>query len=122
MEQRDQGSEGTEDRVQVINPWLGLRIGAVDYAVYLVENLANSSTGNLCDGCVEWNESRIFINGNLDKQRRRYVLWHEIIHCITDHAGDLDLTTVEDEVAVTILAHGITQVLKDNPFLAEKDL
>jgi len=44
---------------------------------------------------------------------RRVTLWHEIVHGILYAAGQTD----HDEVLTDAIAHGIVQVLRDNPEL-----
>ena len=57
----------------------------------------------------------ITIERDMPMQRKQVTLWHELIHAILNHAQRSD---VSDEV-VGVLAFGIVDLLKDNPWLRE---
>ena len=91
-----------------------IRIGTIDYEVFLVDGLEDSE-GNKLDGQIRHSESAIYLESKLEVQSQRAVLWHEIIHGILSQHG---LGHHAEELCDT-LAYGIMGVLKDNPKLRE---
>ncbi len=55
----------------------------------------------------------IRLNKAMRPDIRQVTLWHEIVHGILYAAGQTD----HDEVLTDAIAHGIVQVLRDNPEL-----
>ena len=89
-----------------------LRIGAIEYAVVRVKGL--SVDDEPADGCLAYLECAIQLEATTAPQLSRVTLWHEILHAILAHSGrQLD----HDEDEIEALAHGIVQVLRDNPEL-----
>jgi hypothetical protein len=83
-----------------------VKIGAFDFAIEYDDRLEeNSQLGriNLTGGTIG-------IRPDMAISLERMTIMHEILHGIMFTAGIRDL----DESLVNIMAHGITQVLKDN--------
>lgn len=83
-----------------------IQIGAIAY------ELVETPLDNL-HGDISTIRCRIRIDADQDSQAKRVTLWHEIIHGILYGAGLRE----HDEQVVDALAHGIVQVLRDNPQL-----
>lgn len=86
-----------------------VRIGWVQYAV--VDDVDLNLEG--ASGQIRYLKDEIALMPNLAPQAKLFVLWHEMVHGILTLAGTDD----HDEQTVNKLAHGIIQVLKDNPDL-----
>lgn len=82
-------------------------IGPITYKV------AEVKTGDSICGDCNTMKCLIRINKTMDPQIKRVTLWHEIVHGILFTAGMLD----HDEQIVDAIAHGVVQVLRDNPEL-----
>ena len=85
-----------------------LRLGALTYTV---------DEGKLKQQCghCDYEHARIRIHRTLDPQLKRVTLWHEIIHALLFNAGVYE--PEHNEQQIDALAHGIVQVLRDNPQL-----
>lgn len=88
-----------------------IRIGSVSYAVRLVEELAGDSRALYGD--INYGRCRIRVSADMDAQVQRVTLWHEVLHGILNNAA----ITEHPEQLIGALAHGIIQVLNDNPIL-----
>jgi hypothetical protein len=84
-----------------------VKIGPIRYDV--VETEINTHT---C-GETDVMKCRIRINAGMHPDIAKVTLWHEIIHGILFAAGLTD----HDEQVTDAIAHGIVQVLADNPEL-----
>lgn len=84
-------------------------IGPIAYQV--VETELN---GNLC-GDIDTMKCRIRIEQSMAPDIKRVTLWHEIVHGILFAAGITD----HSEIQVDALAHGLVQLLRDNPELRQ---
>jgi len=89
-----------------------ITIGPLIYTVVEVEELASAS-GQLY-GDIDYGRCRIRICADSDPQIRRITLWHEVLHGILAAAAQ---TEDHNEAHIDALAHGIVQVLRDNPEL-----
>jgi hypothetical protein len=87
-------------------------IGPISYRVVHIEELA-SDTGRL-HGDIDFSKCRIRLDAGDDPQRQHQTLWHEALHGILWGAGHRD---DHNEAQIEALAHGIIQVLRDNPQL-----
>lgn len=88
-----------------------LRINGLDYAVDMVESLADGV--QVCYGKIWPGKTKIEINiGAQSSERMLVTLWHEVVHAILIHAG-VDLGDDEERI-VEALGLGIYQVLADN--------
>lgn len=91
-----------------------IKIGSTYYSIELVDRLESKDTVAL-DGNLRFDESEIKLRASLSPQRLVQTLFHEIIHGIFDQvARDADDQTID------ALAHGIMQVLRDNPALFDE--
>lgn len=88
-----------------------IRIGGVEYAVKLGDNLRIGN--NLCYGLIEYEKSEIWLSttDKTEHQQRCITLLHEILHGIRNHAG---LCIENEEDVVDMFAKGLYQVLQDN--------
>jgi hypothetical protein len=93
-----------------------IRIGPIVFKVVLVWRLTAEDNTKKIDGHIVYSSSEIKIEAGLEEQRKRQVIWHEIIHGILTQAGIYD----QDEKAVDVLAHGVMDVLHDNPWLCKE--
>lgn len=86
-----------------------IKIGPIHYDV--VEYAFDGETR--C-GDIDSLKCRIRINESMPPCNKRVTLWHEIVHGILYAAGQ---TKDHDEIVIDAIAHGLTQVLTDNPEL-----
>lgn len=97
-----------------------VRIGAIDYSVFLSESIAqkNDLAGQICYPSLE-----IELDAGAQPQRQYVILLHEIVHGIFTHSK-LDDTLNEKEKlledVVEIVAHGMLGVIRDNPELVKE--
>ena len=89
-----------------------IQIGPIAYEVVEVAELAGAGPSSLC-GDIDTMRCHIRINADMAAPTKRVTLWHEVLHGILFAAGLSD----HDEQLVDALAHGIVQVLRDNPEL-----
>lgn len=92
-----------------------VRIGPIDFSVRFNSELGITDS---VAGRISTNVSRIEIDPNLEKQRRAFVLLHEILHGILIH-GRVDLGDNEESI-VDILAMGVVSLIRDNPELIQE--
>jgi hypothetical protein len=85
-----------------------IRIGAITYQI------EEHKLRGACGEC-NYEQARIRISPKLAGQLKRVTLWHEIIHAVLFNAGVY--APEHDEQQIDALAHGIVQVLDDNPIL-----
>jgi Zn-dependent peptidase ImmA (M78 family) len=83
-------------------------IGPIRYKV------VETDIASIC-GDINTVECCIRLNKAMKPDIRRVTLWHEIVHGILYAAGQTD----HDEVLTDAIAHGIVQVLRDNPELRQ---
>ena len=89
-----------------------IKIGPLRFQVIEVPELASES-GEL-HGDINFRKCRIRIDADDSPQIKQITLWHEILHGIlygAAHRSD------HNEAHIDALAHGIIQVLRDNPQL-----
>jgi hypothetical protein len=91
-----------------------VRIGPIDYEMELIEEL-QTEDGESADGWICYADGAIRLDAALHPQLRRVTLWHEILHAILTQTG----RQRHNEGELDALAHGIVQVLRDNPDLGE---
>jgi hypothetical protein len=89
-----------------------VKIGAIRYAVSLVGDLRNGK--RKLDGNINYTNTSIRLEADMDPQAHTQVLLHEILHGICMQGG---LNIFEGHIDV--LAFGVYQVLRDNPQLVE---
>lgn len=90
-----------------------IQIGPLTYTVVEVEELANGTSELYGD--INYGRCRIRIAAESDGQMKLVTLWHEILHGILTGSAQTD----HNEAHIDALAHGIIQVLCDNPELRE---
>lgn len=90
-----------------------VQIGPLSYRVVEVRELASAAHGALY-GDIDYSKCRIRIAQESDPQIKDVTLWHEILHGILAGAAH---TEDHNEEHIDALAHGIIQVLRDNPEL-----
>lgn len=73
--------------------------------------------GRRLDGYIRFGPSVILTDEDIGEQREVNVLWHEVVHGISDMYG-ADLNEKQTEV----LANGIMDVVRHNPWLLAKTL
>lgn len=89
-----------------------IKIGGVIYEIEDAANLRGDKDQQL-DGWIRYGPAKILLSSEMGGQRRRVVLWHEVLHGIMTQAG----YDKHDEALIDALAYGIVQVLQDNPIL-----
>jgi hypothetical protein len=85
-----------------------IQIGPISYQV------VETDIPSIC-GDINTVECQIRLNKALRPDIRQVTLWHEVVHGILFAAGQTD----HDEVLTDAIAHGIVQVLRDNPKLRD---
>jgi ssRNA-specific RNase YbeY (16S rRNA maturation enzyme) len=89
-----------------------IKIGPISYDVVEVSELA--SDAGMLHGDINFSKCRIRLDADDNAQRQHQTLWHEVLHGILHGAGIRD---GHSEQQIEALAHGIIQVLQDNPLL-----
>jgi len=92
-----------------------IRIGGLDYEIKVVEDLRDGDKSLW--GWVKHKPCEIYLDKDLGPQQRWVTEWHEVVHLILTQTGYTEDEHRED--LVDALAHGIVQVLRDNPKLRE---
>ena len=71
-------------------------------------------------GCVDFKNSEILINKDVNYERQLVTLWHEINHIIVfDYNAGYEGESFDEERVVDCFSKGIVQVLRDNPCLRD---
>lgn len=91
------------------NIYRPVQIGAFTYQVNYDPTLADE--GGL--GRILFLRGRIELNPNLSSDMEKVTLIHEILHGHLFHAGIKN----HDETMLDVLAHGVLQMIHDNPEL-----
>jgi hypothetical protein len=94
--------------VPAVSVATSIKIGAISYSV-------SEAPIREC-GLIDYDSQTICLRDSLGKDTQAVTLWHEIIHGILYNMGQ----TNHDEILVDGIAHGIVQVLNDNPHLRGK--
>lgn len=89
-----------------------IRIGGIDFTVKEVADLKDGNQG--LNGWIRYNESEIHVEEKLGPQMKRATVWHEVFHGVLEQAA-----VKHNEQLIEVLAYGIVQVLRDNPWLRE---
>ena len=95
-----------------------LRIGPTTYRVIFtgsdqLEHLKRDEEEEAPSGESQPDACRMIVNKDHHAQQQIIALFHEIYHLILLQAGKFYESS--DEELVSVLAHGIVQVLRDNP-------
>lgn len=86
-----------------------LRIGGIEYKVNQTAKLNDGE--KVLWGLADSGTNTININKNLNHQQASVVLWHEALHVLFQQAS---VNPLDEEKIVSVLAHGIYQILQDN--------
>ena len=91
-----------------------IQVGAVVVNVVEIPDLTGNHVkdGEKLWGHVSYQDHAIQIEKNQFPTMKNQTLWHEIIHIVLDNAGMSDHSG--DEVLVSVLANGVSQVLLNN--------
>ncbi len=92
-----------------------LHIGPMDYAVQAVPDLYDGH--QKVDGTVAYHDNLISVEANMAAPLQRQTIWHEVLHACLCQAGFAD----HDERMVEVLAYGVMDVLRRNPWLRGGD-
>lgn len=87
-----------------------VKIGGIYYSVEVVPELRDGDIR--LNGWIQYDLSKISLDAKMGEQMAFQTLWHEILHGIATQAGR---NSELKEPMIEALAHGIVQVLKDNP-------
>lgn len=90
-----------------------IRIGGIEYPIKYTANLRHESS--IAYGHISYDDCLIELSetDGTAHEKRCIILWHEILHGITEHAG-LDFENADKETIVDTIAKGVYQVLQDN--------
>lgn len=90
-----------------------IKIGNINYKVIVTDKpiIVDDKTNFL--GTISYDNSEITIKSDLTKDKKIEVLWHEILHGITDYFN-IDFEKDSIERIVDCIGKGVYQVLKDN--------
>ena len=93
-----------------------IRIGGVDFEVRVNPELsvAADACGRICV-----NVSRIEVEPSLSEQAQAQTILHEVLHGVarTSKLNDIFQNTDDEERLIDGFAHGLLQVIRDNPDL-----
>lgn len=92
-----------------------VRIGHVTYKIVPMSKSESYSADSY--GCYMGNECTIVVDATRDPQLVKDTLLHEIMHGVW-YWGGLEDGDKQERI-VTLMATGLTQVLKDNPKIGE---
>lgn len=92
-----------------------IRIDGIDFTVEIVEGL--HAEAKKLDGWITYGDTKIKLDSGLSDGAAFQVLWHEVLHGICAQRG-IEFGE-DDEQIIDSLAHGIVQVLRDNPQLRQ---
>lgn len=94
-----------------------IKIGAIGYAYKLVPDLHDDydqqGKWQPLYGHIKYNTGEMCVSDSLPPGQRRVTTLHEVIHGVLTNAGIED----HNETLISALAHGLVQVLRDNPEL-----
>lgn len=95
-----------------------LKIGAVNYAVSVVDDLHfhdNKRRKRSLNGHILHSEAQIKLDADMSEDMKLITLWHEALHGILAVAGHDD----EPESFIVPLGYGLVALLRDNPELVK---
>lgn len=91
-----------------------IKIGPITYRIEEIAGLYDDDNDRDLFGWFRSDLGAIQLEANLAPAMRRAVLWHEIIHAIFEQSGHK-----QREPLCDALGYAITQILADNPWLAQ---
>lgn len=92
-----------------------VRVMGIPYTIEKQDRI--TVDGQNADGCITYNVATIQIVDGMPIEVERAVVVHEIMHAVFKGQGQNDYQ--HDEALLEAVAHGVVQVLRDNPGLAE---
>lgn len=87
-----------------------IKVGPITYTIQEVDELRGDS-GQLLLGQIEYHKARIRLLDSLNANAKEVTLWHELLHALLAGAGYTD----HNEQHIDAIAHGLVQLLRDNP-------
>jgi hypothetical protein len=99
-----------------------IEIGPITYNIK-IQKTVSSPHGTPLFGQVSYDEGLIELLKNQNPDMLQITLWHEIIHALFFQYGvsQDDTLKISREQLIDILATGIHDVLKRNPWLTDRD-
>lgn len=89
-----------------------VKIGPLRYQLIFVERLL-SETDNKLQGHIEYQPCTLKVEADADSQIQAVTILHEILHGLLNNVGFYK----HDEKLIDTLAHGLFDVIQDNPDL-----
>jgi Zn-dependent peptidase ImmA (M78 family) len=93
-----------------------IREVVIGYQTYTVEQDDDYCAGIDANALTLKDRQRIVYSSTTPKRELADTLMHEILHGIC-HNYLPDVDRADEEEVVTMIAHGLTQVMRDNPIL-----
>ena len=90
-----------------------IRVGGVDFTVVERRDLRDGNTG--LNGHILYNDCEIRIEQEMTPHKKWITVWHEVLHGLLEQAGMDD----HEEKIIVALGYGVTQALRDNPWLRQ---
>ncbi len=90
-----------------------IRIGGIDYTVVERKDLRDGDTG--LNGHILYNDCEIRVESEMTLHKKWVTIWHEALHGLLEHSG----MDEHEEKIVIALGYGVTQALRDNPWLRQ---
>lgn len=90
-----------------------IRVGGIDYTVVERVDLRDGETW--LNGHIVYNDLEIRLEEQLSPHKKWVVAWHEVLHGLLEHAA----MDEHDEKLIVALGYGVTQALRDNPWLRQ---
>lgn len=89
-----------------------VKIGPIRYELEFVERLL-SETDNKLQGHIQYQPCTLSVEQNSNAQIQAVTILHEILHGLLNNVGFYE----QDEKLIDTLAHGLLDVIQDNPDL-----
>lgn len=89
-----------------------VKIGPISYRFMLVDRLI-SEIDNKLQGHIVYQTCELKVEADSDEQIQAVTILHEVLHGIINNAGIVK----HDETVIDALAHGLLDVIQDNPEL-----
>lgn len=90
-------------------------VGGIPYSIEKQDRITVDEQN--ADGCITYNVCRIQIVDGMPVEVERTVVLHEAMHAIFKGQGQHDYQ--HDEALLEAIAHGMVQLLRDNPLLVK---
>lgn len=92
-----------------------VRVFGIPYTVERQDRI--TVDGQNADGCITYNTASIEIVDGMPIEVERVVVLHEVLHAVFKGQGQNVLR--RDEDLIEAVAHGVIQVIRDNPQLLQ---